>query len=95
MKNNTTNLKEALNQLIDTYKIRGKIDQSRLKENWPKVVGPMIAKHTLNMEIREEKLFIRIDSAPLRQELTYMKDQILGNVRELLGNDSIKEIVIG
>jgi len=91
----STNLKEALNRMIDTYRLRGKINQSRLKENWLKIVGPAIAKHTLNMEVRDEQLYVRIDSAPLRQELTYMKDQLRENVNEALGEDYIKGVVIG
>lgn len=92
---NNTDLKEAFNQMIDTYKLRGKINQARLKEKWRKIVGPVISKHTLNMEVRDEQLYLRIDSAPLRQELTFMKDQIRQNVNEALGDDYIKGVVIG
>ena len=66
---------------------------SELRQKWPSLVGPMIAKHTTELFIKDKTLFIRFDSAPLKQEVHMMRSKLKNHLNNELGADVIHEIV--
>lgn len=93
IRSNETTLKDALEKLIGTYKLRGKLQETQLVANWEKVVGKMIDKHTRDLYIKGSKLHVKIDSSVVRQELMYARTQLLDKVNEELGGKYIEDIV--
>ena len=89
----TTTLKDAMNQLLDTYKLRRKFTETQLVNSWDKLMGESIAKRTKNIYFKDEKLFVELTSAPLKQELSMSKGKILelfmSEFNELLVKDVI------
>ena len=57
-------------------------------------MGKTIAKYTDKIQIIGTTLFITTTVAPLRNELLYQKDTILQRVNDVLGEKTIKEVVI-
>src|SRR5437870_431649 len=45
-RSNDQPLKDALNELLDTYHLKERVNELRLKENWEKIFGKTIAKYT-------------------------------------------------
>ena len=70
------------------------LDEVKAVESWPKVVGPFIASHTIDLSIKDGKMFVRVDSDALRSELSYSKSLLLKNLNEMAGKDVVKEIVL-
>ena len=70
------------------------LDDVKVIESWPKVVGPFIASHTIDLSIKNGRLFVRIDSDALRSELSYSRSLLLKNLNEMVGKDAISEIVL-
>ena len=70
------------------------LDEVKAVEAWPKVVGPFIASHTIDLSIKDGRLFVRVDSDALRSELGYSKSLLLKNLNELVGKDVVKEVVL-
>jgi predicted nucleic acid-binding Zn ribbon protein len=93
IRSNETTLKDALEKLIGTYKLRGKLQETQLVANWEKVVGKMIDKHTRDLYIKSDKLYVKLDSAVVRQELMYARTQLLEKINEELGGKYIQEII--
>ncbi|MEM6380297.1 MAG: DUF721 domain-containing protein [Bacteroidota bacterium] len=87
-------LKLVLQKMLEVYKIKGKLNQSRVKTLWSEMMGPAINKHTTEIKVFRERLYVTIDSAPLRQELSYGRDKILRNLNKELGETYLKEVVI-
>ncbi len=87
-------LKEVLREMIDSYRLRGKLNQSRIRSTWEEMMGPVIAKYTTEIRVRNQKLFLTITSAPLKQELSYGKEKIVKILNEHLGEEFIKEVII-
>jgi|AntRauTorckE5430_2_1112549.scaffolds.fasta_scaffold07442_2 predicted nucleic acid-binding Zn ribbon protein len=92
--NNQTTLKDALKAMLDHYKLKGKLNQSRIRHQWEEMMGPSIANYTKDIKLYKGKLFIIIDSAPLRQELSYGKEKIRKVLNEQLGEEAIREVII-
>jgi predicted nucleic acid-binding Zn ribbon protein len=92
--NNEMSLKEALKAMLEQYRLKGKLNQSRIRNQWERMMGPSIAGYTRDIKLYRGKLFITIESAALRQELSYGKEKIKRNLNEELGEEAIKEVVI-
>ena len=76
-KSKTSSVKEAIDAMLDSYKIRGKFDENKLINSWETMMGKPIARRTEKMFLKEKVLFVKLNSAPLRHELTISKSKIL------------------
>lgn len=54
----------------------------------------MISKHTTEIYISGKKLFVKVDSSPLKQELSYSKTKLMQALNEQVGKAVIEEIVL-
>ena len=70
------------------------LDEVKVIESWAKVVGPFIATHTIDLSIKDGRLFVRVDSDALRSELSYSKSLLVKNLNEMVGKEKVKEIVL-
>lgn len=87
-------LKDVLKDMVDRYKLRPKLNQTKIKSLWSKLMGPSISGYTKDIHVRGKKLFIQIDSASLRQELSMGKDKIKKIINEELGEEYIETVII-
>jgi predicted nucleic acid-binding Zn ribbon protein len=87
-------LKDALNELLDTYHLKERVNELRLKENWENIFGKTIARYTQKISVRNKKLFVTIDSASLRQELTFNKEAMIGRINESIAPGFVEEIIL-
>lgn len=94
-KDNQIKLGDALKELMETYKLNAKMNEVRLYEAWDKVLGPTIANHTVSKQLIEGRLLIRLDSAALRNELSFAKTKLIKSLNEELGVEMVKEIMFG
>ena len=85
----TYSIGEALNLLMERSNWKPVIYELRLKEEWPSIVGEMIAKYTRNVLLVEKTLIIYTDVAALKQELLYSKKELIKTI-----NNHFKELVI-
>ena len=93
-KSNEQPLREVLRQMIDTYRLRPKLHQTKIRSIWSQVMGTGINRHTTDIRLNGRVLFISISSAPLRQELSYGKEKIIKLLNEELGEAYVEEVVI-
>lgn len=61
---------------------------------WPEVVGPGINRYTSRRYVEGSVLHVHITSAPLRNELTFMRSSIIAGLNAIVGPDVITELVI-
>ena len=92
-KNNVT-LAEALDMMVVELKMKGKLDESRIRDAWAELMGKPITKYTSSITFKDGKLYIKIDSPALKQELNYSRDKIKELFNKELGEQVIKDVVI-
>jgi len=90
---NEYTLKQAIEALIDQFKIQEKLSETVVLNDWEKIVGKMIARHTKNMYIKKRILFVELDNAALRNELSYAKTKLVLAINKSLNSEAIDEIV--
>ena len=57
-KTNEESLKEVIEQLLDTYKLRDKLNQVKLMQSWDNIMGEMISKRTEKLILKDHTLYI-------------------------------------
>jgi predicted nucleic acid-binding Zn ribbon protein len=91
-KSNEITLKDAIESLLNTYKLTGKLNETRLLASWDKVVGNHIARHTEDLYVKGGTLFVKLDSAALRNELAMAKTKLVTNLNRVAGVIVITDI---
>lgn len=92
-KTESISLKEGITALIDTYRLRAKFDVTSVVANWETYVGKPIAAKTSKIYVHNRKLFVRIESPVLRNELKLMKSQVLHAVNKNYESPVIDDVV--
>lgn len=87
-------IKQAVEKLLDVYRLRRKFDETSIVSAWPEIIGQAIANRTQQIYIRDKKLFVRLESAVIKNELAMIRRQIIGRVNEYVGKVVIEELVI-
>ena len=87
-------LGDLIKEFYELHRGAGYLDEQKAIQCWPKVVGPFIASHTIDLSIKNKVLFVRVDSDALRHELNYSKSLLLKNLNDLVGKEVLTEIVL-
>lgn len=93
-KTNEQSVKEVLLEMLDAYRLKSRLDETRIREVWAEVMGQVVASYTTEIKLRRHKLYITISSAALRQELGYGRDKIKRNMNEALKEEVVKEVEV-
>lgn len=91
---NEQTLKDVISELFENNHMGGKLKEIQIINNWEKLVGNLIAKNTSKIYFHHGKLFLQIDSAPLRSELSYSKAKIIELVNAEAKETLIDDVVI-
>ena len=71
------------------------LQQKRLVEAWPIVVGPVVARYTLNTYIYNQTLFVRLSNPALRSDLSMRRKELTEQLNKYVGNQVITDIRFG
>ena len=92
-KSNDQTLKEAVDSMLKAYRLDDKMRQVKLIDSWDKIMGPTVANRTVEIKIFDKKLFVKLNSASLRQELFQEREKIKNLLNEEAEAVVIDEIV--
>lgn len=91
-KSNEILLKDAIEAFLKENKLDTKINETRLIRAWEEVTGKLIARHTIDIYVKNRVLFVKVDAAALREELSYQKSKLLAKLNKSAGVDVIEDI---
>lgn len=92
-KPNDISLKDAIGKMLDVYRLRRKFDETSIVAIWPEIMGNAVANRTKQIYIYDKKLFIRLESSVIKNELVMVRHGIIQKLNEHAGNEVITEIV--
>lgn len=93
-RSNEQSLKEALEALVDGYGLRERLDEQAIVAGWKEVTGDMVARHTRALKLRKGTLHVKVDSAPLRVELTHQRSTLMERFNERFARTVIQAILV-
>jgi predicted nucleic acid-binding Zn ribbon protein len=92
-KANDKSLKEAIEQMLNVYKIKRRYDETGIVSAWPDLVGKSVANRTKELFIKDKKLFLRIESSVIKNELVMMRQQIIKKINDDAKTELVADIV--
>lgn len=92
-KTNDKTLKEAIEQMLNVYKIKRRFDETGVITAWPDLVGKSVANRTKELFVRDKKLFLRIESSVIKNELMLMRSQIIEKINKEAKSLLVEEII--
>lgn len=93
-KSNDLSLREAIQEFLNVYHLDDKLLERKVVESWGTVMGIMVGNHTTDIYIRNKKLYVKVDSAALRSELSYAREKIRDVLNKEAGSEVITEVNI-
>lgn len=85
---------EALQQFLNSSRIKGEIQAFQIEEVWESIMGTTIAKHTDSLQLIDEKLIITTSVAALKNELIFQREKIVNLVNHALQAKVVNEVII-
>ena len=93
-KSNEQKLGDAIREMIEAYRLESRLDEVSLLNSWEKVTGKLIAKYTRNIYIKNRKLYVRIESPSLKNELSYARSRIVDGLNKEVGKKVIDDLIL-
>ncbi len=85
---------QAINELLKSYHIKSKFDAANVVGSWERLVGRPIAKRTKKVYLKDKVLFVQIDSASMKHDISLHKAHIIEIFQKEFGSETVKEIVL-
>jgi len=93
-KSNDESLGEVLKRLIKAYRLESKLHESQLQTAWEAAMGSIVARQTLSLKLEKRCLIVKMQSAAMRQDLSFSKEKVIQLVNKQLDSDYIQQIEI-
>ena len=91
-KKNPVSVKNVIDKILLNKKLNNGLLEIRIKDAWKNVMGKNINTFTTNITLNKQIIFVKLSSAPLKNELVYRADTIIKLLNNELGQEIIKEI---
>ncbi|HIZ92138.1 MAG: hypothetical protein BHV76_07795 [Phocaeicola plebeius] len=92
-RNNTEQIGDVLRQFLRQQGLETPLNEYRLVDAWKDVVGPVIARYTTNLFIKNQVLYVSLSSSVIRQELMMGREMLIRNLNAQVGSQVIVNIV--
>lgn len=92
-KKNTELLSDIIRQVLKENHLDKPLNERRLIDAWPKVLGENIIKYTSELNIRNRVLYVSMTSSVLRHDLFLSREEIKNSLNRQVGVDVIVDIV--
>ena len=90
----TISIAEAMKDYIREMRLEGKLMEVNLVNSWEEMVGKAIASRTSKVYIKDQVLYIRLNSSVARNELMMLREALREKLNEKAGKELIREIVL-
>ena len=92
-KKNTELLSDVIRQVLGELHLDKPLNEKRLIDAWPKVLGNNIVQYTSELSIRNRILYVKLNSSVLRHDLFLSREEIKNSLNKLVGVEVIVDIV--
>ena len=93
-KTNDQPLADVLQQMVHVFRLKPNLYKTKIENLWEQMMGKTISTYTREIRLKDNVLFVTIESAPLRSELHFGREKIRQMLNEEIGEEFLKEVVI-
>ena len=87
-------LDSILDAFVRSNNLQQGLSEYRVTKGWGELLGKNVALATRSIYVKEGKLFVKLHSSVLRNELTMIKDDLIRRLNEYAGSEVITDVVI-
>ncbi|MCK9159860.1 MAG: DUF721 domain-containing protein [Bacteroidaceae bacterium] len=80
-------------QYLRNEGLESPLNEQRLLNAWPEILGSSIASYTSNLYIRNQVLFVHVSSSVLRQDLMMSREKLILQLNQKAGATVINDII--
>ncbi|MBO5679649.1 MAG: DUF721 domain-containing protein [Bacteroidaceae bacterium] len=91
---NSESVGELLRQYLRQQGLETPLNEYRLIQGWTHVMGPVVARYTRDLAIRNQTLYVKLSSPVLRQELHMQRRELVVRLNTYVGAQVICDIVL-
>lgn len=92
-RNKTISIADAVKDYIREMNFEGKLNEAGIINSWEETVGKAIASRTSKIYIRDQVLYVHLNSSVVRNELLMLRQALMEKLNEKSGTQVIKDIV--
>jgi len=92
-KKNTELLSDVIRQVLKEQHLDKPLNEKRLIEAWPLVLGNNIVQYTSDLFIKNRVLYVSLTSSVLRHDLFLSREEIRKSLNKQVGVEVIVDIV--
>ena len=82
-------------QVLREQGLETPLNQKRLVDAWPEVVGPIVSRYTLNTYIYNQTLYVRLSNPALRSDLSMRRQELTEKLNAAVGEQVITDVRFG
>lgn len=91
---NSEPIGDLLRQFLRQQGLESPLNEYRLIQGWTHVMGPIVARYTCNLVIRNQTLYVQLSSPVLRQELMMQRRELVERLNTYAGAQVICDLVV-
>lgn len=92
-KKNTEQLSDVIRQVLKEQHLDKPLNEKRLIDAWPVVLGNNIMQYTSELSIKNKVLFVKLTSSVLRHDLFLSREEIKTSLNKYVGSEVIIDIM--
>lgn len=92
---NEAPLKDVIDRWLKAYRLDGKMKEMDIIDAWPEMMGTAVANRTRQLTIKNQTLYLKMDSAVMRDELSHGKQVIIERINQKAGFKMINDVWFG
>lgn len=92
-KKNTELLSDVIRQVLQENHLDRPLNEKRLIDAWPLVLGTNIVQYTSELNIKNRVLYVSLTSSVLRHDLFLSREEIKKSLNKQVGVEVIVDII--
>lgn len=93
-RSNTQKIDDLIRQVLKENNLDGRLKEYELINSWEKVIGKSVGNATTEIYIRNRKLFVKVRSSVIRNELLMIRESLIRALNREVQANIIDDIVV-
>lgn len=85
---------QIITEMIEHLGMTDEMKRHKVESLWNAIAGPGIAGFTRAVRMQDATLHVYVDSAPLKEELGYVRESLRQHINAAMGEEIVKNIAI-
>ena len=93
-RNNINTIGQVIKKLIKNKNLSKRLDDLNVLDVWNNIIGKDLEKYIKSTKLVDDKLYVKLRSSIVRNEMSYKKTQLIQRINKKLNKEVIKDIIL-